>query len=144
MKNCPKCSAAVDGLQCPQCGYTDPGYHQQLAVDPNRVIIEQHGHTYSVVRCAFEDRGERCARPGTLSTAVAGGEAATWWCDQHFPPFRSRGAFIRATEEAREQYHHVRSTLGTKTLRKHAKPLDTEAIAERFAIQHEGEHPHGE
>jgi hypothetical protein len=55
MKDCPHCGAAVDGLACQSCGYTE-GQRPRAA---DAKVTHDH-------RCAFVDEGRRCDAPGSI------------------------------------------------------------------------------
>lgn len=110
MRDCPECGFAVDGLVCPRCGA---------------------GNTTFL--CCNVERGQQCAKLGTLSSSTTGG--GPWYCADHFPPFKGRGSKREAPP------------MGFDALRRQArgkvpplpKPVDFEAVAERLALQDEPE-----
>lgn len=113
MRDCPTCSAPIDGLYCQTCG---PATKKTSPVDPDWW------------RCYDVDHaGARCAKPGALTDGTRG--ADRWWCYQHYPPFRSRG-YGRSTPPA-----------GWKNaVHRNARSLAAiaEEQLERIAIQSEG------
>ena len=117
MRDCPKCGDPIADRQdaCSGCGWTKPGRKAAAAAfDPLHFL------------CSHEDRGERCAKPGTLSSSTLGG--GPWFCAEHFPPFKAAAA-PRYHQAPAGFFRSVRTLLPRKP--------DLEADAEREAIQAE-------
>lgn len=119
MRDCPKCAKAVDGATCPFCGYSElPATSRARERDPDWW------------RCVHEDRGQRCANPGSVSPTVHGGAKGTsgpWFCWQHVP----------AMQQFKEG-EACAPPMGFAALKALVKrPYDFEAEAERIALQSE-------
>jgi hypothetical protein len=72
MRDCPNCGKPSDGLSCGHCGYRDPSTKSQPARDPNWW------------RCAHEDHGLRCGKPGSVTQSTQGTDR--WFCYDHAFP----------------------------------------------------------
>jgi hypothetical protein len=127
MRDCPHCRIAVDGPLCPKCGYSDS------AAPVARTVPSSH------FECAHEDRGQRCARYGSLTTNTHGdstskdrntGHPGPWFCNQHFPPFLRWGSSTKVQPPDRF-FASVRARL--------PRVIDPEEALERIAIQSEGD-----
>lgn len=73
MRDCPKCSAVVDGDSCAICGWSPAsraGGKSSAPHDPNRF------------RCEWTTNGQRCRYPATSSESTLGG--GPWYCRGHF------------------------------------------------------------
>lgn len=111
-RDCPECSAPVDGLSCRSCGWS---------VAPQRGVPADRDRWL----CADWSRGQRCAKVGVYTMSTQGAEQ--WYCPQHFEPFRKWG---EKTEPMPTEI---------KEVFRQYKPLDAEALRERLAIQAEGQ-----
>ena len=87
MRDCPKCSAKVDGSVCHNCGYAEPGARSgkpQPVRDPDWW------------RCAWNDHGIRCDKAGGFSHSTTGG--GPWYCTEHSRPQRAQGGRVEVPE----------------------------------------------
>jgi len=79
MKRCPKCKVLSASLvECDNCGvqFKDLGREQQ------QQIIETKNHQKPADgRCAYNNHGVTCDRPGVLSGSTTG--SGPWYCREH-------------------------------------------------------------
>jgi hypothetical protein len=103
---------------CPQCGSPVDGLRCG-ACGYGDVGAPQHPFDPLHFACASVDRGQRCASPGSISSSTSG--SGPWYCYRHAPAFRALTS---------DRTHPPQ---GFDALRR----IDTDAIAERMAIQDE-------
>jgi hypothetical protein len=116
MRDCPQCSNPVDGLVCAKCGWRDPA--AKATSDPSALL------------CEHVDRGQRCAHVGTVSPSTVGG--GPWYCLAHAPHLGGSFA-VRAPTSPHASHVFALAK------RYAPKQLDVEQLAERLAIQAEGD-----
>jgi hypothetical protein len=103
---------ANSAVACNGCGWSKPGA-KKAALPHLRYGL-----------CEHDDRGQLCAKPGSLSSSTLG--SGPWFCSEHYPPFRG----MRSS--------HTPPPAGFRTLRSALpKRPDPEGDAERAAIESE-------
>jgi hypothetical protein len=114
LNTCPDCGVGIKPTQkrCP-CGWVRPAPHRRHDDQPLTHL------------CCHEDRGQRCANPGSLTESTHGSER--WYCHLHFPLFAGRG-YGTARVVPSEAFKRVRDAMC-------GVPEDPETRAEREAIR---------
>ena len=125
-RNCPECKTQLlpPYLSCGACPWTSSG-RPQAAGDGATVQCWNRDHTVAVLahQCCNEVRGQRCAKPGTISPTTKG--TGPWFCADHYLAYKA------ASDSA------VPPPQGFQALKDLLKrrQLDPEEAAERNALR---------